>query len=348
MNKSRKTAIQTYELSELRTITLGGYSQKIMIDGKYKNNPIVICLHGGPGSPVPFSEGCRGMFPEITEKLTLVCWDQLGCGINNHPIDDSFCIKNFTDMTADLIRETKRCFPENKLYLFGISWGSILAAYAAASPEADMLDGVFTYGQVICEMTFNSEVKKALEASKMPESKKKKLGAIMNERNIDNAKLIMSFIRKYTEGYVCKADKSAPIGSIIKGMLTSPDYCFKDFKAVAINGYMKNSSLMKELLEIDKVIALYEEDSDKYKEAVALKLKIVEMMEKELLLETLIKSRGFSDAVVSIGMNSDNVNVFINSNELDYNTAMQIYTMLKDEVGIAPGSIIILPVYSQV
>ncbi len=251
MNKSRKTAIQTYELSELRTITLGGYSQKIMIDGKYKNNPIVICLHGGPGSPVPFSEGCRGMFPEITEKLTLVCWDQLGCGINNHPIDDSFRIKNFTDMTADLIRETKRCFPENKLYLFGISWGSILAAYAASSPEAEMLDGVFTYGQVLCKMTFNSEVKKALEASKMPESKKKNLGAIMHERNIDNAKLIMSFIRKYTEGYVCKADKSASVGSIIKGMFTSPDYSFKDFKAVAINGYMKNSSLIKELLEID-------------------------------------------------------------------------------------------------
>ena len=110
----------------------------------------------------------------------------------------------------------------------------------------------------------------------------------------------------------------------------------------------RTSTRSEELLEIDKVIALYEEDSDKYKEAVALKLKIVEMMEKELLLETLIKSRGFSDAVVSIGMNSDNVNVFINSNELDYNTAMQIYTMLKDEVGIAPGSIIILPVYSQV
>ena len=101
-------------------------------------------------------------------------------------------------------------------------------------------------------------------------------------------------------------------------------------------------------MQLDSVIALYEEDSDKYKEAVNLKLKIVEMMENELLLETLIKSRGFSDAVVSIGMNSDNVNVFINSNELDYNTALSIYTVLKDEVGIAPGSIIILPVYSQV
>lgn len=104
----------------------------------------------------------------------------------------------------------------------------------------------------------------------------------------------------------------------------------------------------EELLQLDSVIALYDEDSDRYKEAVDLKLKIVEMMENELLLETLIKSRGFSDAVVSMGLNSDNVNVFINSNELDYNTALAIFNILKDEVGVEPGSIIILPVYSQV
>ena len=110
----------------------------------------------------------------------------------------------------------------------------------------------------------------------------------------------------------------------------------------------RSTTRSEELIQLDSVIALYEEDSDKYKEAVNLKLKIVEMMENELMLETLIKSRGFSDALVSIGMDSDNVNVFVNSNELDYNTAMSIYTMLKDEVGVAPGSIIILPVYSQV
>ena len=104
----------------------------------------------------------------------------------------------------------------------------------------------------------------------------------------------------------------------------------------------------EELLQLDSVIALYEEGSEKYNEAVALKMQIVEIMENELLLETMIKSRGFSDAVVSIGLNSDNVNVFINSDELDYNTALAIYMILKDEVGVAPGNIIILPVYSQV
>ncbi len=110
----------------------------------------------------------------------------------------------------------------------------------------------------------------------------------------------------------------------------------------------RTSTRNEELMQLDSVIALYEEGSDKYNEAVDMKLRIVEMMENELLLETLIKSRGFSDAVVSIGMETDYVNVFINSDELDMNTALSIYTILKEEVGIPDGNIIILPIYSQV
>ena len=71
-------------------------------------------------------------------------------------------------------------------------------------------------------------------------------------------------------------------------------------------------------------------------------------MEKELVLETMIKSKGFSDAVVSIGMDSENVNVFINSNELDKTTALAIYNCLNDEAGVNPLNIIIMPVYSQI
>ncbi len=93
-----------------------------------------------------------------------------------------------------------------------------------------------------------------------------------------------------------------------------------DSNAITTSNYFttfrteRTTTRSEELLQLDSVLALYEEDSEKYKEAVDLKLKIVAMMERELLLETLIKSRGFSDAVVSIGMESENVNVFINSN----------------------------------
>ncbi len=110
----------------------------------------------------------------------------------------------------------------------------------------------------------------------------------------------------------------------------------------------RTTTRSEELLQLDSVIELYDEGSEKYNEAVDLKLQIVEIMESELVLETMIKSLGFSDAVVSIGMDSDNVNVFINSDELSSDTALSIYNLLRNEAGVAPTNIIIMPVYSQI
>jgi len=110
----------------------------------------------------------------------------------------------------------------------------------------------------------------------------------------------------------------------------------------------RTTTRSEELVQLDSVIALYDENSEKYAEAVNLKMKIVEIMEKELYFETMIKSKGFSDAVVSIGMDSDNVNVFINSNELDKKTALSIYYCFNEESGIDPLNVIIMPVYSQI
>lgn len=44
------------------------------------------------------------MFPELTDRVTMAYWDQLGCGINDHVIDDSFSIGHFVRMTVDLIQ----------------------------------------------------------------------------------------------------------------------------------------------------------------------------------------------------------------------------------------------------
>ena len=135
----RNDVIKGNEISELHTFTLGGFPQKVLIEGKSRNLPIVITLHGGPGTPIPFSVGCRGLFPAFTNKFIMVYWDQLGCGINNHPIDGSFTIAAFVNMTADLIREVKQLFPENRIFLFSTSWGSILSALVM---EREPVDGV--------------------------------------------------------------------------------------------------------------------------------------------------------------------------------------------------------------
>ena len=103
----------------------------------------------------------------------------------------------------------------------------------------------------------------------------------------------------------------------------------------------------EELVQLDSVIALYQEGDEKYEEATAMKMEIVAAMEQELVLENMVKSLGFSDSVVSVSTDSDNVNVFINASELNFDTALSIYNMMKNETGIVAGNIIIMPVYAE-
>lgn len=252
MNKRRREIIADNQVSKIETYSLGGYQQKILFDGKYETNPILLFLHGGPGTPIPFSEGCRGMFPQFTDRCIMVYWDQLGCGINNHVIDDSFTIDRFVDMTVDLIKTVKKDFPNNPVNLFAVSWGTVLAAKAAARvPE--LLNRVLAYGQVLKNLTFNSEVYENLKKAALPQSKQKLLDEIFskNVHTIGELKQISTWIRKYTEGYQSKAGGKTPVGAIIRGLLTSPDYSMKDVKAIIKNGYFENKSLLSEMMKID-------------------------------------------------------------------------------------------------
>lgn len=253
MNAQRKHYIESCEISVVEEVNLGGYRQKIAIEGKSKNLPIVVCLHGGPGSPIPFSVGCRGLFPQITDNLLMVYWDQLGCGINNRKIDNSFAIEHFAQMTVDLIKELKVRFPQNKLFLFGMSWGSILALHAALQvPE--LINGVVTCGQVITAPMLSDNAFDAVEKSSAPEKKKKLARELRLKRENFSLKEMMAFsqiIRKYTNGYNNKATKPAPVGNIIKGLLSGSDYRFKDFVAIVNNGYAKNESLLREMASAD-------------------------------------------------------------------------------------------------
>lgn len=252
---ARKNYINRCEISELAMVRLYGIDQKILIEGKSKNLPVVIMLHGGPGSPVPFSVGCRGLFPEWTDRAILVYWDQLGCGINNYDLDDRFHIENFVQMTCELVEYIQKRFPDNKIYLFGVSWGSVLALNTAIT-MSEKLDGVFVYGQVLKNLFFNEEIARSFDDA--PQKVKQTVKKILDQKTdcpyeiLDkNLKTLYKLLSKYTNAYFNKNSKRAPIGKIVFGLFTSPDYSLKDFKAVMKNGYAKNTTLGKELLNID-------------------------------------------------------------------------------------------------
>lgn len=252
----RKEIIANNEISELCSFSLGGQEQKVLIEGKRKESPIVITLHGGPGTPIPFSVGCRGLFPAFTDEFIMVYWDQLGCGINNHVIDDTFSIDSFVRMTEELVEQIKKKFPNNKLMIFSTSWGSILSAgLLERNPHA--VDAVIACGQIVKNVFICDEVKNALSKSKISKKKLERIKKVTKEHFTGkDLQLISSSLRKYTDAYQNKSGVKAPMGPIIKGLLKSPDYRMKDFKAIMINGYRKNTSLWNEILMLDLSVPL--------------------------------------------------------------------------------------------
>jgi pimeloyl-ACP methyl ester carboxylesterase len=115
-------------LAEKSFIEIGGIRQGFFIRAENPENPVILFLHGGPGSPelpmiIPF---------EVTERLekyfTVCYWDQRGAGMSfNNSIDPA------TMTTAQIMEDTRqmteylqRRFNQKKIYLIGHSWGSFL------------------------------------------------------------------------------------------------------------------------------------------------------------------------------------------------------------------------------
>lgn len=251
MDIARKQIIEQNEISQIYTFALGKIPQKVLIEGRSRHLPVVITLHGGPGSPIPFSVGCRGMFPEFTDRFIMVYWDQLGCGINDYKLKEEFTIESFVEMTADLIAEVKKLFPDNKLLLFGMSWGSVLALKVLQKAEG-RVDAVITWGQALRKLFLNEEVYAALEQAGLAEKKMQRIRA-MRAENLDDKdlKLLTGSVRKYTDGYTNKKGEQVPMLPVVRGLLASEDYTIKDFKAIMVNGTATAKGLLRELLQLD-------------------------------------------------------------------------------------------------
>lgn len=80
-------------------------------------------------------------------------------------------------------------------------------------------------------------------------------------------------------------------------------------------------------------------------EAVNQMVRMTEIAEKEAAAETLMASKGFSEAVVN--MTEDSVDVVVNAKELSDSNRAQIEDIITRKTGIAPQNIVITPVYSE-
>jgi pimeloyl-ACP methyl ester carboxylesterase len=118
-------------VASLEPVMLGGVEQWILIRGYHVDNPVLVYLHGGPGSPaIPYA---RLAFGGLERYFTVVTWDQRGCGKSYSPevSAQSITLEQLLSDTRELIEMMSARFATSDVYLLGASFGSVLGALTA-------------------------------------------------------------------------------------------------------------------------------------------------------------------------------------------------------------------------
>lgn len=115
-------------VSEKRWIDVNGIKQGMFIRSENPDNPVILHLHGGPGTPMLqfisyFEER------ERLEKYFTVCyWDQRGAGMTYCKSTDpsTMTVEQMVEDTREVTEYLKSRFGKDKIYLMGNSWGTYL------------------------------------------------------------------------------------------------------------------------------------------------------------------------------------------------------------------------------
>lgn len=131
---------QTKSINEAKFVSIGGIEQWITIQATDSSKPVILFLHGGPGSTMSaYDDAIYGTWKK---DFILVNWDQRGAGRTfgrNAPVEvkEDYWIENpltVEQMTADGIELSAyliKYLRKQKIIILGTSWGSVLGAKMA-------------------------------------------------------------------------------------------------------------------------------------------------------------------------------------------------------------------------
>ncbi len=115
-------------IASLERVTLNGSEQWITIRGHDKTNPVLLNL--GMGGPGGGGFATRSLFAPLEEHFTVVSWDEPGTGksYNAVPLAELTRERFVADATA-LTNLLRQRFAQDRIYLYGVSWSSILGIW---------------------------------------------------------------------------------------------------------------------------------------------------------------------------------------------------------------------------
>lgn len=143
-------------VSEVVYTEIGGIQQGMILKGRNTaKNPVLLFLHGGPGSPEFMMASPSKL--RLEEVFTVCWWDQRGSGLSfDTSIDpETMTLERFVEDTVEVVEYLRARFGVEKVYLMGHSWGSMLGVYTVAR-HPELFHAYIGVGQVADQ--FRSEM----------------------------------------------------------------------------------------------------------------------------------------------------------------------------------------------
>lgn len=237
-------------VSSMETVNIGGVEQVILMRGKNVGNPILLFLHGGPGTAqIGFA---RKLQEKLEEDFLVVNWDQRGSGLSfqKEMKEESMTIRQMTNDTKELIDYLLKRFQQKKVFLCGHSWGSILGILTAIEIP-NKIHAYIGIGQVVNilegEKLSYEYVKK--EATKRSNTKATKaLDEIgFKPTSLDYIRLQRRWLEKFGGSMIGISMNQLMLSDIFK----IKEYTLKDWGLFAKGAMFSLSSLWEEVLSIN-------------------------------------------------------------------------------------------------
>lgn len=138
-------------IQETFELTLGGARQVVNVRGSDRDNPLLIFIHGGPGSvEMPIAWTFQRPWEDF---FTVVQYDQRGAG-RSYPLNDpvalapTLTLERYRDDAIELIEALQRKYGKRKVVLLGHSWGSMVGL-SVAIKRPDLLYAYVGMGQSV-------------------------------------------------------------------------------------------------------------------------------------------------------------------------------------------------------
>lgn len=136
-------------IAELRTVSIGGHDQVLMIRGRNHDNPVLLYLAGGPGGT---DLGALRADVGLEQYFVVVAWEQRGTGKSYAALDplETLTVEQMLADTIEVSNYLREQFNEEKIYLVGNSWGSTLGVLAVQQ-HPELFHAYIGTGQMVSQ-----------------------------------------------------------------------------------------------------------------------------------------------------------------------------------------------------